>query len=124
MDQFTPGASDGPILVGIAHEDYTSTEIEEWIEQVLSWDEGDMIGQEIAKRKIRQVGVLNALVSGGTAANSSWTIADGREITTKAGWIINPTKTIKIWAYNMGSGALSTTDPAVRAQGHANLWPM
>ncbi len=31
MSGFTAAAGDGPLVVGVAHGDYTSTEIEEWV---------------------------------------------------------------------------------------------
>ncbi len=40
---FTTGSDDGPIMVGIAHQDYTAAEIEEWVENLSNWDQGDLI---------------------------------------------------------------------------------
>lgn len=121
MNKFTGAADDGPILVGIAHSDYTDTEVEEWIENLASWETKDKIGQEIARRKIRQVGMFHtATASDGT---ESYVLNDGKELTVKAGWMLDTGQTLKVWAYNSGGNALGTTDPAVRLQGHANLWP-
>lgn len=121
LNDVTIADSVGPVLVGFAHSDYTDTEIEEWIENGNSWSEGNLVGQEIAKRKIRQVGVFNTRAG---AATSSWmTLEDGRMITTKAGFLLFSDDSLRWWAYNMGASAFSTTSPELRVQGHANLWP-
>ncbi len=119
VSDWTPIAANGPLVVGIAHGDYSDAEIEEWIETTGSWDEGDLVQQEVASRKIRRVGVL-------VDANSdtlSSVLNDGRAVKTKLNWILNQGITLKLWAYNMGTAAFATTDPRVRAQGHVNLWP-
>ncbi len=53
MTGFTPTNNAGPIYVGVAHNDYTNAEIQEWIENTGAWNAGDLQSQEIAKRKIR-----------------------------------------------------------------------
>ncbi len=119
MDQFTEGAGDGPILVGIAHSDYTDAEIEAWVEQTSSWEEADLVAQEVAKRKIRRVGTFGQT----GPALSGMVLNGGKPITTKCGWMLASGQSIRIWAYNSGSSALATTSPAVVTSGHANLWP-
>ncbi len=119
MDQFTDSVGDGPILVGIAHSDYSDAEIEAYVEQVTSWDEGDLVSKEISSRKIRRVGTF-----GSTGPALSGTVLnDGKPIRTKCGWMLTTGDTIKFWAYNSGSSALAATSPAVVTSGHANLWP-
>ncbi len=119
LKNVTPGATVGPLLVGIAHPDYTDAEVEEWIENSASWERFDQIGQEVAKRKIRKVGMFRG--TGGIAEAD--VLNDGRPITTKAGWMLGTGQSVKIWAYNSGGGAYATTDPDLRVEGHANLWP-
>ncbi len=119
LKNFTEGADIGPILVGIAHSDYTAAEIEEWIEQSESWSANDLKGMEVARRKIRRVGLLQSL-AGANAAR----LNDGKQIHTKCGWVLYPGQTIALWFYNVGTAAIATTDPDVTTQGHANLWPM
>lgn len=114
-------AAEGPIDVGIAHSDYTDAEIEEWIENQASWEQGDKIGQEVGRRKIRQVGAFRTEQVDVGLAN--YTLNEGREITTKCNWMLQTGQTLKIWAYNSGGSALATTNPAVRVNGHCNLWP-
>ncbi len=119
MDQWTEGTDKGPILCGWAHGDYTDAEIEQFIENSGSWTSGDKVQQEIAKRQIKQVGIFQNQ----TGVNEWSTIRDGATFTTKLGWKLIGGQTLRFWCYNMGLGAVATTDPNVRAQGHANLWP-
>ncbi len=119
LTDWTVTAADGPIVVGIAHGDYTAAEIEEWLENSGGWNEGDLVAQEIAKRKIRRVGVF---ATSGVTATDTDVLEEGRQITTKCGWILLQGQTLSIWAYNMGESA-PATGAIVRVQGHANLWP-
>ncbi len=120
MENKTVGGGDGPILLGIAHSDYTDAEIEEVIENAGSWNEGDLVqSKEIARRLVRTVGVFEE-----TGPNlSSQVLNGGSPITTKLNWILATGKTLRLWAYNLGNSALDTTVPVVHAEGHANLWP-
>ena len=120
MSNFTPAQGDGPILVGVAHSDYTAAEIEEVIENTGSWTEGSKVEQEIAKRLVRVIGTLRSL----TGATENDVLNDGKPIKTKLNWILNSGDTLKIWAYNIGGSALATTDPEVNVFGHANLWAL
>ncbi len=114
----TVADNQGPIMVGVAHSDYTAAEIEAWIERTNSWKEADLVSREISSRKIRRVGIFNEDVDLGTQV-----LNNGRIIKTKLGWILNSGQTIDVWAYNNGSVALGTTDPNVVVSGKANLWP-
>ena len=122
LSDFTSLVDDGPIRVGLAHSDYTSAEIEEWIENAGSWNEGDLVNQEIAKRKIRDVGVFRTEDATVDAPAAVATLNEGRPIRTKCGWILLQGQTVTIWAYNQGSSVL-TTGSHVIVGGHANLWP-
>ncbi len=99
MVGITPG--EGPIAVGVAHSDYSAAEIEEWIENNGGWDEGDLIGQEQAKRKIRQVGVFN-----GVAADE--VLNDGKPIRTGLKFYLQSGDNLQQWAYNLSSSTLTT----------------
>ncbi len=118
LQQFTTGSDVGPVLVGVSHSDYTAAEIEEWIENSGSWKTGDMRSQEIARRKVRRVGIH----TNPTGTNLTSVLNDGNQITTKCGWLLASGQTVKFWAYNMGIGAL-TGNTDMQASGHANLWP-
>ncbi len=117
----TPSTTAGPIMVGVAHSDYSAAEIEQWIENSGSWSEADQIGQEIGRRKIRKVGIFR--FQGAAGITSVAVLNEGKPLTTKLGWILTTGQNIQAWAYNLGTGAFATTDPAVDIQGHVNLWP-
>ncbi len=112
MQDLTPG--EGPIVVGIAHEDYTDAEIEEYLENTGSWNPGDLVDQEVAKRKVRVVGQF--------AGNLGFeeTLNDGKPIRTRCRWRNAENQSLKLWAYNNGGGAL-TTGGVVRPIGNAYL---
>lgn len=119
MKNFTVVENAGPILVGVCHSDYTDAEIEEVIESTTTWEEADMIGQELAQRKIRRIGIF----PGPTLNLATQVLNDGKPIRTKLGWILNTGQTLRVWAYNMGGVALASTTPEIFVQGHVNLWP-
>ncbi len=121
LNKWTSGADDGPVLVGVAHSDYTDAEIEAWIENSGSWETDNKVQQEVARRKIRTVGQFRA--TEGDTGKTNYVLNDGKPITTKCKWMLGTAQTLKVWAYNAGGSPLATTDPAVRAEGHCNLWP-
>ncbi len=114
----TIGDNIGPVLVGLAHSDYSQAEIEAWIEHVSTWDEGDKVAQETANRFIRKVGILIPKPVGEAAV-----LNDGKPVKTKLNWILNQGQTLQSFAYNLGTSAFATTDPNLNVNGHANLWP-
>ncbi len=119
LSNWTPTSQAGPIMVGIAHFDYSAAEIESWIENVDSWNEGNLIQQEIAKRKIRIIGIFE----GGDDALDIVRLNDGKPIRTKVGWIFTTGQSLRMWVYNLGSSSVSTTTPRVHGRGVAHLWP-
>ncbi len=116
---FTPIENAGPILVGIAHSDYSVAEVEAWIELQTGWDEGDLGSREVANRYIRRIGQFDVPA----AANQSIALNEGRPIKTKLNWILLQSQGLNFFCYNTGTAAVATTDPNVQVQGHANLWP-
>ncbi len=115
----TQGAGIGPLVVGIAHSDYTDAEIEEWIETTASWDVGDRLAtKEIAKRLIRRIGQFETP----STATRTETLNNGVPIKTKLNWTLNTGQTLRVWVYNQGTQPFATTSPEVSVQGHANLW--
>ncbi len=106
----TPG--EGPIVVGLAHSDYSAAEIEEALEAITSWDEGDKVAQERRRRKVRTVGMF----SGETATQ---VLNDGKPIKTKLGFAIAEGDTLAVWGWNK-SGATLTTGQIITAQGGVN----
>ncbi len=119
LHDFTPAAGDGPIIVGVAHSDYTDAEIEAFLEDSGSWSEGNKIEQEINRRKVRVVGSIAPL----TSPTVYMSLQDGKMINTKLNWILTTGQTLSVWAYNAGDSALASTDPDVSVTGYANLWP-
>ncbi len=120
LSDFTQMQTDGPIQCGIAHSDYTDAEIEENIENTGSWDEGNLVQREVGQRKIRIIGTFP---SAGPASGASQSVLnDGKPIKTKLNWILTTGDTLKMWAYNAGTGAL-TTGAVMHATGVAHLWP-
>jgi len=119
MQDFTPGVGRGPIMVGLGHTDYTNAEIEEYIENVGSWDEGNLIQQEVSKRKIRIVGIFPTPVD----ATHTVVLNDGKLIHTKMGIMLQTGQTLEVFAYNLGTASMATTTPRVTARGTAHLWP-
>jgi len=121
LSDFTEIAEAGPIMVGVAHSDYSAAEIEEWIETTGSWAEADTVqSREVGRRMCRTIGIFRGTASGVGAAD---VLNDGKAIKTKLGWILNAGQTLDLWAYNLGTAAVGTTDPNVRAEGHVNLFP-
>ncbi len=119
LREFTSATDDGPIMVGLAHVDYDIAEIEEFIEATGSWNEGDLVAQEVAKRKIRMVGIFEQA----STATGVAVLNDGKPIKTKLNWMLLQGQTVAVWGYNLGASALATTVPVVQIEGHANLWP-
>ncbi len=120
ISEFTNAIGDGPIVVGVAHGDYSDAEIEAFIENAASWKSGDLTAQEIAKRKIGIVGEFRTSPSDSSGVQ---VLNEGKPIHTKCNWILKTGETLHIWAYNQGESPLATTDPDVDVTGHVNLWP-
>lgn len=118
LRDFTPVNNAGPIQVGIAHSDYSDPEIEACLEATGSWDTGNKIEQEISRRLVRSIGVLDIP----SDANDSVSLNDGKPIKVKLNWRLGSGDTLKLWAYNLGAAAIATTTPVVSMDGHANLF--
>ncbi len=121
MSGYTAAVNDGPLVVGVSHGDYTSTEIEEWVQSIDSWEETDQIGQEVGRRKIRRIGQFE--VPPTITPEDTVVLNDGKMITTKCKYVLSTGQTVRFWVFNQGTGAL-TTGAVLKVQGHANLWPM
>ncbi len=115
LDSLTIGQ--GPIEFGVAHSDYTDAEIEQVLETTGSWNTGDKISQEIGRRLVRKIGVM---VSDGNSLDVKFN--QGRPVKTKLNWRLHKDDTLQLWAYNVTGSALTTTNPQLHCDGHANLW--
>ncbi len=100
LSDFTPG--EGPIVVGIAHGDYSAAEMEEWYESQNTMTRGNLVAAEQGKRMCRQVGTFPGIL-----ANE--VLNDGKPIRTKLNWAVPDGSTLAIWAYNAGNGTLTTS---------------
>ncbi len=112
-------AGQGPLLFGVAHSDYTDAEIEEVIENASSWNRGDKIAQERAKRLVRIIGDFVGTLDSGTVDVQ---YNDGKPMKTKLNWSLQTGATLKMWVFNVSDAALTTAAPDLRANGHANIW--
>ncbi len=110
----------GPIAFGVAHSDYTDAEIEACIETIDSWNEGNLPAREVGNRKVRQIGTFVGEAAAGGTVDVQFN--DGKPIKTKLNWILTNGDALTMWAYNLSTGALATTDPLMRAVGYANLF--
>ncbi len=115
---FTPADGVGPFLFGVAHSDYTNSEIEAYIEQSGSWDLGDKQSQEVRSRRIKILGTIGQQASGiqNMVAN------DGRQTKSKLNWIMSEGDGLDFWVYNMGDAAVATTVPQFVVFGNASIW--
>ncbi len=101
------------VYLGVAHSDYSLAEVEEWIENQGGWDEGNLISQEINRRKIRNIGVFT---SEETALN------EGKVLKTKLGFILNSGDGLNFFLYNPDAAGL-TTGSEWTSLGHVWLKP-
>jgi len=98
-----------PVEVGVAHSDYSLAEIEEYLENTGSWNEGNLVSQrEIGKRLVRSMAVVTAE-------------EDSKPVKAKLNWILNQGQTLDLWAYNPSVGSLSTGG-TIHMVGKVNLW--
>ncbi len=104
---------DGPLLIGVAHGDYTVTEVKEFIEASSSVDFDDKIAAERSRRLIRVIGTLSAMQISDPA--------NGGLRKIKLNWVLGEASTLNIFAFNTGGSAL-TTGSQLSVSGHANVW--
>ncbi len=115
---WTAGAGDGPLIVGVAHSDYSDAEILAVFQNTASWDFGNKIQREIAKRLVRIVGSFSSSDAGTFAQQ---VLNDGMPIKTKLNWRVREAQSLKLFCFNSGSSALADT-AIVSINGHANIF--
>ncbi len=120
LSGYTIGTDIGPLLVGVAHSDYSDPEIEAVIENTASWDFADLVQQEVARRKVRIIGQF-PMASGGNVGDAQ-VLNDGKPIKSKLNWLFKAGQGLDFWVYNLGTGAFATTTPDVHIEGHANIF--
>ncbi len=107
----------GPIIVGLAHGDYSVAEIKEWF-QASNTLSGDQIEQEENRRKCRDAGMFE---TSATVALGHVGLKDGKTVRTQLKFRIEESKDLVAWAANLGAEALSITDPIVEVYGKVYL---
>ncbi len=118
---YTVAVDQGPVMVGVAHSDYSLAEIEAWIEQTSSWDAGNLVAKEISQRRIRRIGIFPIAGSTGGVGNAT-VLNEGRPIRTRLNWMLMTGQGLVFFVYNLGTVALASTDPNVNIQGDAHLF--
>ncbi len=118
LQGMSPGDNIGPLMVGVAHSDYSTGEVEAWIELSTGWSQADLVSRETANRLIRKIGVFESPLNSGVSSS----LNDGRAIKTKLNWTLISGQSLNFFVYNLGTAALGTTDPDVHIEGKANLW--
>ncbi len=98
MRDHTP--DQGPITVGVAHGDYSATEIDEWFESNAAVTK-DMIAREKSRRKCRAIGAFP-----GTEATE--VLNDGKPIRVKLGFAISEGSNLNLWGRNDDDGTLTS----------------
>lgn len=94
-------AGEGPISCGVAHNDYSVTEIAEALSASSSTDRGDKVAQEQRKRLVRSVGNFPGIATGEV-------LNDGKPIRKKLNWLINESNTVAMWIQNLSGTTLTT----------------
>ncbi len=107
--------SDDGYEFGLAHSDYSATEIEECLEAAGSIDQGNKLDAEHANRLVRSIGVIftSAIVGAGGTFN------DGKPVKTKLNWRLSSGDTLVGWVRN-STGTVYTTGSVLTVLG--NLW--
>ncbi len=106
---------EGPLIIGVAHSDYTAAEIEEWLEASASWAKGNKIAQEQARRKCRQIGIFGSV-------DETDILNDGKPLRVKLGFPIESGSGLQLWVFN-DSGSTMTTGTTIELAGKAFLAP-
>ncbi len=92
--------TEGPIQFGLAHGDYTVTEIKEAIEAA-PISQSDKIALERSRRQVRKVGLFR-----GEVANESFHDGAIKRVRTKM--MLTEGQELAAWVYNTGGSALTT----------------
>jgi len=104
-------AAEGPITVGYAHSDYTVAEIKACLEANAAISQRNKTVQESANRLVRVIGTFPS------QANS--VLNHGSPIKTRLNWLITIGESVNAFAFNEGTGTL-TTGAVLNLTG--NLW--
>lgn len=100
---------EGPLHVGLAHGDYSTTEIDEALDVEVLGPE-DRIETERMRRWVRTAGTFNEQATAST-------LNDGKVIGTKCLFTISDGEALRVFAQNK-SGAALTTGSRLNIRGH------
>ncbi len=103
-------ANEGPLTVGYAHSDYSTTEIKECMEAAGALDQGNKIAQEQANRLVRVIGTLDSELE---------QLNQGAPLKTKLNWLIGIGDVVNAFVFNEQTGTL-TTGASLKISG--NMW--
>ncbi len=106
-------ATEGPIVVGVAHNDYSVAEIQEALSVTGMEDPGDQIAKEQGRRLVRRSGQFS-----GVAANEA--LNDGKLIRTRLRFMVQELFGLSFFAWNI-SGATLTTGATIEIHGKVFL---
>ncbi len=102
---------------GVAHSDYSATEVEECLEAFSAIDLGNKIAQEQANRLVREIGTISQ--AGALAAAAGAAFNDGKKYKVRLNWKMSIGDTLNLWVRN-ASGTVWTTGSSVTISGE--LW--
>ncbi len=94
-------AAEGPIVVGVAHDDLTVTEIKEALESKAAISRGDIVANEKRRRPVRRAGMF-------AVALTDEVLNDGRPIRLPLKMRIPIGVKLAFFAYNKSGAALTT----------------
>ncbi len=115
-----PALADGGYQFGIAHSSYTAAQIEEAIEATGAIDIGNLVSQEQANRRVREIGTIGG--SQGTAVGGEILYNEGRPVKTKLNWNIGIGDTLVMYVRN-GSSVIYTTGALLKSKGEMWVTP-
>lgn len=116
IKDYTITPTDGPIMVGYYHNDYSVAEVKEALEVILLGP-ANKIEQERMRRLVRIVGIISPREE--TAGQEIAVLNDGQSIKTKLNWTIQEGQSLNMFVYNMGAGPV-TTGASLDAAGRIN----
>ncbi len=101
-------ATEGPIRIGVAHDDLTVSEIQENLDAEMT-DPDDIIAKERSRRPVREIGMFPGL-------STNEILNNGVPLRTKIMISFGDTHNVAFWASNH-SGATLTTGASIKVSG-------
>ncbi len=106
-------AAEGPVEIGFAHDDYTVGEIAECLDAGASFDPGNKVAQEQARRLVRTAGIFSGLTT-------DETLHLGTPKRTTMKFLVSQGFNVSFWARNRNGSAL-TTGSVIELSGKAYM---